>query len=92
MSDSVSEDHVLDGNILAGPLSKVFAVDTTTAVGQCADCGWTGPLAETRVYVGAGAVARCPQCGQVLLVVVSSLDKVRFDLRGLASLKIDIRS
>lgn len=88
MSDSVSEDHVLDGNMLAGPLSEIFAVDATIAVGQCADCGWTGPLAETKVYMGAGAVARCPRCGQVLLVVVSSPDEVRLDLRGLANLRI----
>ena len=29
----------LDGNVLAGTLGEVFAVDITTTVGQCASCG-----------------------------------------------------
>ena len=35
----------LDGNALAGPLGEIFAVDVTAAVGRCASCGLTGPIA-----------------------------------------------
>ncbi len=31
----------LDGNAAAGELSKVFAVDITTAEGRCGECGTT---------------------------------------------------
>ena len=36
----------LDGNAAAGELSKVFAVDITTAEGRCGECGTTKCLAE----------------------------------------------
>ena len=39
----------LDGNAAAGELSKVFAVDITTAAGRCAECGTTKCLAD-RTY------------------------------------------
>lgn len=88
MSDPVSEDRMMDGNMLGGPLSEIFAVDATMIIGQCIDCGWNGPLAQTRVYMGASPVARCPQCGRVLLVLVKSQDVIRLDVSGLASLQI----
>ena len=34
-----------DGNALAGPLSEVFAVEVTTAVGRCRGCGTSSQLA-----------------------------------------------
>jgi hypothetical protein len=50
-----------DGNVLAGPLSEVFAVDVTAATVRCAHCGMTGAVATLRVYAHApGSVARCP--------------------------------
>jgi len=88
MSDPTSEERMLDGNVLGGPLSEIFTVDATTIVGQCMDCGWTGPLAEMRVYMGAAPVGRCPRCGRVLLVVVQSPDAIRLDVSGLVSLRI----
>ena len=36
-----------DGNALAGPLSEVFAVEVTTAVGRCRGCGTSSQLADT---------------------------------------------
>lgn len=92
MSDPVSGDQVLDGNVLGGPLSGIFTVDATTIVVQCIDCGWSGPLAQTRVYMAASPVARCPQCGRVVLVIVSSPDAIRLDLSGLSSLQIQYSS
>jgi DNA-directed RNA polymerase subunit RPC12/RpoP len=88
VSDPVSEDRMMDGNMLGGPLSEIFTVDATMIIGKCIDCGWSGPLAETRVYMGAAPVARCPQCGRVLLVLVKSEDVIRLDVSGLASLQI----
>jgi Family of unknown function (DUF6510) len=41
----------LDGNAAAGELSRVFAVDITTAAGRCAKCGTTKCLAEAHLYM-----------------------------------------
>jgi hypothetical protein len=61
----------LDGNALAGVFGELFQYDLTVARGTCADCGMTGPLAETRVFAHApGAVVRCRGCGEVLLTIV----------------------
>ena len=60
----------LDGNVLAGPLTERFGEDRTAEVGRCAHCGQQGSLAQSRVYVGAGLVARCANCDAVLVTVV----------------------
>ncbi|MFC0680220.1 DUF6510 family protein [Lysobacter korlensis] len=60
----------LDGNVLAGPLSERYGTDRTAEVGSCAECGQSGSLAQSHVYTGAGFVARCANCGAVLLTVV----------------------
>lgn len=60
----------LDGNVLAGPLSELYGVDRTGEVGRCAECGSSGPLTESRVYMGPGMVARCRNCDAVLMTVV----------------------
>ena len=74
---------------LAGPLSEIFAVDLTAAVGRCTGCRTTGPLARLRVYGHApGLVARCPGCGQVMLRLVRSPTDAWLDLRGTRSLRI----
>ncbi|ROT29875.1 hypothetical protein EF879_19130 [Micromonospora sp. HM5-17] len=81
-------DH-LDGNMLAGPLAEVFAVDLTTATGRCASCGRTGPVAGLRVYAHApGVVARCPACEAVMLRLVRTPTNAWLDLRGAAYLRV----
>jgi hypothetical protein len=81
----------VDGNTLAGPLAEVFAVDLTTAVGRCAGCGRTGPVATLRVYTQApGLVARCPGCDGVVLRLVRGPGSVWLDLRGAVSLHIPL--
>jgi hypothetical protein len=88
----MSDDH-LDGNVLAGTLREIFAVDLTTATGQCVGCGDTGPVAALQVYPRApGLVARCPQCEHVVLRVVRGPDRVWLDLRGTVSLQIPLPS
>jgi hypothetical protein len=44
----------------------------TTTSGRCTACGLTSVVAELRVYMQApGAVARCPGCEGVLMVIVT---------------------
>ena len=40
----------LDGNVLAGTLGELFAVDITSAMGQCASCGTSEAMGEALVY------------------------------------------
>ncbi len=81
----------LDGNMLAGPLSEIFAVDVTTAIGRCVACGQSNPMAALRVYSDApGLVARCPGCEEVVLRIVRSPSAVWLDMRGCAALAIEL--
>ena len=74
----------VDGNAIAGALQEHFGVELTAANGRCRHCGAEGFVAELRVYTRApGAVARCPKCGQVVMVLVEIRDHVRVDTRGL---------
>ncbi|WP_181764755.1 DUF6510 family protein [Streptomyces albidus (ex Kaewkla and Franco 2022)] len=87
-----SDEHQ-DGNALAGPLSEIFAVDLTSALGRCASCGVTEPVARLHVYTRApGLVGRCPHCGHVALRVVRSPDTAWLDLCGTAALRIPLTS
>jgi predicted oxidoreductase len=81
-------DGYLDGNVLAGPLSEIFAVDVTAVVSRCVSCGQTGAMAQLRVYAQApGMVARCPGCQEVVLRIVSGPTSIWLDLRGTVSLR-----
>lgn len=80
----------LDGNAAAGELSKVFAVDITTAEGRCGECGTTKCLAEAHLYMhGPGLVARCPACEHVLLRLVNVREHMFLDFRGMTYLRLD---
>jgi hypothetical protein len=85
---SVLEDCVLDGNAIGGLLQEVFGTEMTAAVGICAGCGATAPMAETVVYLRApGTVVRCRACAAVLMVVVRRREQNCVDLQGLAALE-----
>ena len=80
----------LDGNAAAGELTKIFTVDVTVAEGQCAHCGATKRFAEAHLYMQCpGVVARCADCEQVLLRLVSIRDRVLLDLSGMTYLSFD---
>jgi hypothetical protein len=82
-------DAYEDGNALAGPLAEIFAVDVTAAVSECTGCHAAGPLAGLHVYDHApGMVARCPECGQVMLRLVRSSTDAWLDLHGTFNLRI----
>jgi hypothetical protein len=78
-----------DGTTLAGPVGDLFRVEVTTAIGRCAGCGRTAPMAQVRVFDHApGVVARCPACDQVLLRLVHGPGRAWLDLRGLTYLQL----
>lgn len=77
----------MDGNAIAGALRAAFGKEMTRATGTCATCRQTNVLAALRVYLRApGAVARCPGCGVVQLVLIEARGVVCVDLLGLAAL------
>ena len=79
----------LDGNAAAGELSRIFAVDITTAEGQCANCGAKGQFAEAHVYTQCpGLVARCALCGHILLRLVNAGEHAFLDLSGMTYLRL----
>ena len=82
--------NYLDGNAAAGELSRIFAMDITSAEGQCANCGAMRRFAEAHLYVQCpGLVARCALCGHVLLRFVNTQEHVFLDLRGMTYLTFD---
>ncbi len=80
----------LDGNAAAGELSEIFAMDITTAQGQCTHCGAIRRFAEAHLYMQApGLVARCAVCEQVLLRLVRVEQRIFLDVRGMTYLCLD---
>ena len=78
-----------DGNLMAGPLSELFALDVTAAVVRCRGCGRAAEVATLRVYgPDPGLVGRCPGCDDVLLRIVRTPDAVWLDLGGVTSLRV----
>jgi hypothetical protein len=73
----------LDGNAIAGDMFEVFGAEMTTVTGACRHCGSTSRIAELRVYARSpGAVARCPACQRVVLVLVVVRGTTRLDSAG----------
>jgi Family of unknown function (DUF6510) len=64
----------LDGNALAGTLRELFGVEMTLAMRDCRACGTRNALGAHRAYRSAGAVLRCPVCGDLALLLTSSPD------------------
>src|SRR5262245_29781489 len=85
-----SQNDYLDGNAAAGELNEIFAMDITTAAGQCANCGATNHFVEAHVYMGGpGVVTRCSVCEHVLLRIVNIRQHVFLDMRGMTYLCLD---
>jgi hypothetical protein len=91
MDSVVPQDAYQDGNVLAGPLAEIFAMDMTGTVGTCAGCRESHQLAQLHVYGHApGLVARCPACGMVNMRLVRSPTDAWFDLGGTLNLRIPL--
>jgi len=83
----------LDGNAAGGELSRIFAVDITSAEGQCANCGAKRQFAEAHVYTQCpGLVARCALCGHILLRLVNAGERAFLDLSGMTYLSLHTTS
>jgi len=79
----------LDGNVLAGPLSELFSVDMTVAVGRCNGCGDESVLASSMVYEsGPDIVVRCHSCDDVLMTIVRGPGDLRVEMRGFTMIKV----
>ena len=72
--------EALDGNAIAGALFEYFGAEMTTARGHCRHCGAPAMIAEEEVYMRApGAVVRCWNCHNVVIVLVHVRDGMRVD-------------
>jgi hypothetical protein len=90
MMNTISDGDHIDGNGAAGPFSEALGIDATTAVLTCARCARRSRFAETRVYDGAGLVARCPECTSVLARLVRTPNDAWLDLRGTQSVRVPL--
>ena len=82
------DELMLDGNAVAGLLQEVFAVEMTTAIGTCGDCGTAGRVGAAHLYRGPGIVLRCPHCDNPLANIVKNDSRVWIDFRGMRTLEI----
>jgi hypothetical protein len=85
------EFDYMDGNVLAGPFTELFAVDVAAAATTCAGCGRRSHVAQLHVYVsGPGSVARCPGCQDPVIRYVRTPTRAILDLRGTIALSVPI--
>jgi hypothetical protein len=88
---TMHDERYLDGNAAAGALSEIFAIDITSAEGQCAQCGTTKRFAEAHVFIRCpGLIARCAVCQNILVRAVRTGKRMFLDMRGIARLCIDL--
>ena len=80
----MSDTHV-DGNALGGLFFDLFGREMTDRLGCCGDCGAVNALGAVHVYIDApGVVIRCPACGNVLLVVITTNTSTRVSFGSIA--------
>jgi Zn finger protein HypA/HybF involved in hydrogenase expression len=80
---------MVDGNAVAGLLHEVFAVEMTTAIGTCGNCGAAEAVGAIHVFRGAGIVLRCPHCDNALVKIVRDGDtRVWISFRGVSTLEL----
>jgi hypothetical protein len=78
------DDRHLDGNAAAGPLSEIFALETTAVVVTCAGCGHRDALGAAPLYdSGPGTVVRCGGCSGVLLRYARMRGQLVLDVSGI---------
>jgi uncharacterized Zn finger protein len=77
------EDFTVDGNALAGALQRYMGRDVSAEHGTCGHCGHASVIAELVVYPRAPSrVARCPSCGDVVIVVTEIRETVAVHLNA----------
>jgi predicted RNA-binding Zn-ribbon protein involved in translation (DUF1610 family) len=75
-------DGWLDGNAIAGLLVEALGTEMTAAPRRCQSCGAVNAVGAHRLYQGAGAVLRCPACGDVALRVVTLAERYVLTFAG----------
>jgi len=85
----MTSDTHIDGNALGGLFQEVFGRDMTDQSGCCDGCGTVSMLGSVMVFRGAGDVVRCPACGSVLIVIVSSPGEHRISFESLRWLSFE---
>lgn len=75
-------DHHLDGNALGGLLAEILVAEPTAADRICQSCGQRHPAGAHRAYLAAGAVLRCPSCGDIAVRVAELPGRRVVELRG----------
>jgi hypothetical protein len=79
---------MLDGNAVAGLLQEVFAVEMTTAIGTCGNCGASEAVGAIHVYRSAGIVLRCPHCDNPLVKIVKNDTRIWIAFPGVGTLSV----
>jgi Zn finger protein HypA/HybF involved in hydrogenase expression len=82
------DELMLDGNAVAGLLQEVFAIEVTTAIGMCRNCGAREAMGAVHVFRSAGVVLRCPHCENVLAKIVRDDTRMWMDFRGVRVLEV----
>ena len=81
---------MLDGNAIAGLLREVFAVEMTTAIATCGNCGATEAVGAIHVFRGAGIVLRCPHCDNPLMTIVEDRTRMWMSFPGVHMLEVAV--
>jgi len=84
------DELMLDGNAVAGLLQEVFAVEMTTAIGTCGNCGATEAVGAIHVFRGAGIVLRCPHCDNTLVKIVKDGTRLWIGFPGVRTLEVAV--
>jgi Zn finger protein HypA/HybF involved in hydrogenase expression len=84
------DELMLDGNGVAGMLQEVFAVEMTTAIGECRACGATDEIGSLHVFRGAGIVMRCPHCENALVTIVRGETRAWIGFAGMRTLQVTL--
>lgn len=88
-AEAADRQDLMDGSAADRALGQVFVDDISAASAQCAACGRTGTLADTRVSTqGPEVVVRCPGCNHVLLRLVLAPHAQWLDMRGVSRLTL----
>jgi hypothetical protein len=82
------DELMLDGNAVAGMLTEVFAVEMTTAIVTCGNCGTSGAVGAMHVFRGAGIVMRCPNCDNAVVKIVIDGTRMWMNFTGMQTLEI----
>ena len=84
----VASDH-LDGNVIAGLLAEVLAVEPTTTIAVCNSCGDEAVLAQSTVVINKpDTTVRCSHCDDVLFVIVATETEQTLIFSGLRLLRM----